>query len=273
MSKGEAIASVNSELTSAAAAVDLQRQVANGDLSQWMSSDPALPELVTPTFLRVVTAVQKSHQEDKRLCDLDPRKVLFQENGNIKLSFLNPVVPGATVILSSLKYLAPELMREGIEQLDHNRTDSYVLGFVFYEIFLGKALFDQHFSNVSEQGHFGWLAWHADTTRPAKPLRDVIPDFPSVLSGLISGMMAKDASQRVTDMGRIADVIRGASQATAVIRHLPSLSAGDKVRAELKALAPRETETLWRKLLSRVFNRSHRTPPPKVSSDQEKLVS
>lgn len=221
------------------------------DLSRLLSSEPAPTELVIPSFLSVVAAVEEVRRGNKGICNLDPRKIFFRSDGTVELSTWPPPASGMTVVLGSAKYCAPEMVEETTGQTDSGLLESYVLGFVFYEILLGKDLFEQQFQDVSGHGELGWLTWHADRAKRAKPLNEVIHGFPSVLSGLIDGMMAKDASERITDLHRIADTIGGASQATMLINNLSELQGGYEAYESQKTSVPQKVEAFWRRLISK----------------------
>jgi serine/threonine protein kinase len=155
-----------------------------------------------------------------------------------------------TVVLSSSKYCAPEAVEDLTGQNDSSLVESYVLGFVFYEILLGTNLFEQQFQDVSRHGKFAWLTWHADKSKHAIPLSEVISGFPSVLSSLIEGMMAKEAAERITDIRRIAETIGGASQATMMISNLSALQGGDEAYTSHGISVLEKVDVFWRSLLN-----------------------
>lgn len=228
------------------------QQRSGHNLSRLLLPEPASPGLVIPSFLRVIAAVEETHRENKGPCDLDPRKVFLGSDGSVELSTLVPPASGMTVVLSSSKYSSPEMIEETNGQVDRVLVESYVLGFVFYEILLGRDLFEQQFQEVSGHGKFGWLTWHADKSKRAKPLSAVLDGFPSVLSGLIDGMMAKEASERITDLNKIADTIGAASQATMVISNLSAFQSPDAIGAPAKMSMSQRVDIFWRGCLGRV---------------------
>jgi serine/threonine protein kinase len=229
-----------------------EQQRKDHDLSGLLSSEPVSTGSVTPIFLAVIAAVKEAHAENKGSRNLDPRKIRLKSDGAVELSNLTPLASGMTFVLSSSKYSAPEMVEETAGPIDSGVSDSYVLGFVFYEILLGKNLFEQQFKDVSGHGEFGWLTWHADKTKRAKPLSEVISGFPPMLSNLIDGMMTKDASERIVDLDRIADTIGGASNATMVISNLSALQAGDKAWSPPKISSSQRVDTFWREFTSKV---------------------
>lgn len=241
-------------------------------LERLLSSAPALTPLVIPSFLRVIAAVEEVHRGNAGPCNLDPREVFFRSDGTVELSAVTPRGPGMTLGLGSLKYSAPEAFEETTGQGDACLIDSYVLGIVFYEILLGKDLFDHQFQEVSIQGDFAWLAWHADKSKRAKPLAELIQGFPPVLSGLIDGMMSKEPCARITDLRKIASTIGAASQTTIAITNLVSRHMGDapyipqivsfaqKVDASWQLLVGAMRDHLQRPRWNRFFAKRMTTP-------------
>jgi serine/threonine protein kinase len=239
-------------------------------LSRLLSSEPAPTGVVIPSFLSVIAAIEEVRRENKGHCDLDPRKIFFKDDGTAELSVLSAPGSGMTVVLSSSKYCAPEAVEDMTGQNDSSLVESYVLGFVFYEILLGTNLFEQQFQDVSSHGKFGWLTWHADKSKRAKPLSEVISGFPSVLSSLIDGMMAKEAAERITDLHRIAETIGGASQATMMISNLSALQDGDEACASRRLSVLEKMDAFWRRLLSAARSALRKLPWNRIFATKHK---
>jgi serine/threonine protein kinase len=220
------------------------------DLSQLLSQTPAPPALVIPSFLSVIAAVEAAHRENKGHCNLDPQKIRFRSNGTVEVSILSMPVSGATVVLGSAKYAAPEMVEESGEQVYSALLDSYVLGFVFYEILLGRDLFEEQFQDVSPHGEWGWLTWHADRSRRARPLNELVNGFPSTLSRLIDGMMSKVASKRITNIKGIAEEIAVSSHATMVFRNLSASQDGSETFPPQREPAYQKADAFWRRLMA-----------------------
>lgn len=240
------------------------------ELRRLLSSEPGPIGVVVPAFLSIIAAIEEVRRENKGPSDLDPRRIFFKDDGTVELSVLPPPGSGITVVLNSSKYCAPEVVEDLTGQNDNSQVESYVLGFVFYEIFLGANLFEQQFQDVSGHGKFGWLTWHADKSKRAKPLSEVISGFPSVLSSLIEGMMEKEAAERVTDIHRIAETIAGASQATMMISNVSALRGRDETYTLHGISVLEKVDAFWRSLLSaargamrklsrkRIFTKTHK---------------
>lgn len=239
-------------------------------LSRLLSSEPAPTAVVIPSFLSVIAAIEEVRRQNKGPCDLDPQRIFLKDDGTVELSVLPPPGSGMTVVLSSSKYCAPEAVEDITGHNDSNLVESYVLGFMFYEILLGTNLFEKQFQDVFSHGKFGWLTWHADKSKCAKPLHEVINGFPSVLSNLIERMMAKEAAERMTDLHRIAGAISSTSQATMMINNLSVLQGSDEAYTSHGISALEKVDAFWRSLLSaarsamrkpswkRIFARTHK---------------
>ena len=220
------------------------------DLSRLLSATPAPPALVVPTFLSVISAVDASHREHNEPCELDPRKVLFRSDGTLQVERRGQPAAGMTVVLSSSKYASPEMVEGAISDFDSSVLDSYVLGFVFYEILLGRDRFHEQFAEVARHGELGWLTWHADKSMRLEPLSSVLDGFPSLLSQLISEMTTKESAERITDLGSIADTIAGSQQATSVLTGLSAFRKEESSSAApQKPLPHDEIAGVWRRTL------------------------
>jgi hypothetical protein len=245
------------------------------DLRQLLSSTPAPPELVIPSFLSVIAAVEEAHRANREALNLDPREIRFRSDGTAEVSVSNAPASGLTVVLGSSKYSTPEMFEETAGPAANGPRDCYVLGFMFYEILLGVEIFEEQFKDVHQKGELGWLTWHADKTKRAKPLSELISGFPYTLSRLIEGMMAKELSQRTTDLGKISQAIAGALQATQVYSGSAGLHAGDeplhgwaqsrKIGVLRGWLALSSRGGLWKALLSRISPRSSKAQPHRAS--------
>jgi serine/threonine protein kinase len=120
------------------------------------------------------------------------------------------------VVFGSPKYATPETLQRGEGSEDCEPNDSYALGFMFYEILLGRKLFEAEFHDVYQQGEFAWLIWHADKSLRAKSLSELIEGFPHALSVLIEGMMMKDTAARTKDLRAVRNILANALQVTRV---------------------------------------------------------
>ena len=185
-------------------------------LSHCLSEDPASFEAVIPQLVQVIQAVEEAHDQKKEHRYLSPDKIHFTGDGSVQVPASSARGTAETVALGSLKYVAPESLEQR-EGLDNCRLrDCYVLGFMFYEILLGRKLFESQFRDISTQGEFGWLTWHADKTKAALPLTKVINHFPQSVSALITEMTAKDHAARTKDLKVVAHTLASTLEVTRV---------------------------------------------------------
>jgi serine/threonine protein kinase len=190
------------------------------DLSQLLSSTPASPTTIMPVFHDVIAALESLRGTSREPRSLDPRKIRFRSGGGIQVFTSGADRSELTVVFSSSKYSAPEVFDEIKGPDDCHTRNCYVLGFIFYELLLGRDFFEQQFLEVCKHGELGWLSWHCDKTKLAKPLGEILKGFPYVFSQLIEGLMAKEPSQRTTDLKKISDSITDSIEATRTYAHL-----------------------------------------------------
>jgi hypothetical protein len=247
-----------------------------------LSSEPASPVQVVPNFLSVIAAVEAAHETNKEPLNLDPREIRFKDDGTAEVSVSNTPSSGLTVVLGSSKYSTPEMFEEAAGSVDNGPRECYVLGFMFYEILLGADIFEKQFQNVQQKGELGWLTWHADRTKHAKPVSDLISGFPYSLSRLIEGMMTKEVAVRTTDLKKVSQAIAGSLQATQVYTGSGGLRGGDEsfvhqgrsqnwkadVLRGWLSLSPRGG--LWKALLSRLFPANDKAKPYGASARESR---
>ena len=200
-------------------------------LSDLQSAVPAPPAMIVPVFLDVITAVDALHRRYNTACNLAPDKVVLQGEGKLTLEPLLKLSAASTIALPSLKYSSPEVLEEIQGTHGPHVSDSYILGFTFYEILLGRDLFQRQFAEVLQQGEVGWLKWHLDQNKPAQSLASQIAEFPPVLSGIIGGMMDKKTATRMSDLRNIHETLAESLNPTVV---LSTLSINESRRKTFK---------------------------------------
>ena len=223
-------------------------------LSMLAGDGPGSLQDLLPVMSKVLNAVVHA-QRTQGHCDLDPRRILLQEDGSIGISPIPESEEDKTSILSSFKYSSPELL-QGDTSVDPALSNSYVLGFVFYELMLGRQMFDAQFSQVSQGDRGGWLIWHVDRKRRTTPLKQLLADAPSSVSEAIEKMMAKNPAERSRDLEGTAQLFDRFSQSTTVYRVMPGVATGGDRGSNAKALdmGPRSwlrrlgEQALWKAL-------------------------
>ena len=135
------------------------------------------------------------------LADFSIASILAEEQGDVGV---------LEVLEGSLAYLAPEQTGRMNRPVDY-RSDFYALGATFYEMLTGAPPFDS--MDPME-------LVHAHVARVPVPPHERRPEIPATLSRLVLRLLAKTAEARyqsaaglLTDLGRVADAVRGAGPA------------------------------------------------------------
>jgi len=143
--------------------------------------------------------------------DIKPSNILVAEGLKVKITDFGvaATVTGQTsMLLGTTKYMAPELF-EG-QQAD-GRADMYSLGFIAYEMLVGRPRFNEIFADVVRDRHsesLRWMKWHGNAKVAAPPLHEVNPAVPRALSDIVARMIAKDPNERFESMEALGRAIR-----------------------------------------------------------------
>ncbi|MFO0592797.1 MAG: ATP-binding sensor histidine kinase [Polyangiaceae bacterium] len=162
-------------------------------------------------FLRlaigITSAVAELHARGVVHKDLKPQNILVDEaRGEVKLTELGIASrlarepsPSQGLIEGSLPYLSPEQTGRMNRSID-SRSDLYSLGVTFYQMLAGRLPFEA--SDPPE-----WI--HCHVARPPRPLGDVRPSVPRVISDIVMRLLAKMAEDRYqTARGLLRDLSR-----------------------------------------------------------------
>ena len=120
-------------------------------------------------------------------------------------------VSGQTsMVLGTTRYMAPELFNGGVVD---GRADMYSLGFIMYELLLGKPKFDEIFSDVvrdERSATMRWMKWHGNAAVQAPLLHEIAGGVPVALSHIVARMIAKNPDERFESMEALGKAIKGA---------------------------------------------------------------
>jgi serine/threonine-protein kinase len=184
-------------------------------------------------LFRLAAALHEIHQTGLIHRDLKPSNILIQAGLHPKIiDFGVAAMEGSEVSLplATTKYLAPELYSS--REVD-GRADIYSLGFLAYELLLGRPKFNEVFEDVVRDKHseaLRWMKWHGNESVEAPPLHEVDPDVPLSLSHIVARMIEKDPDNRFQNTEELGRAIKGAFGAKrGVAGPLPSSMAGLRV--------------------------------------------
>ena len=148
---------------------------------------------------QLASAMQECHAAGIIHRDLKPSNVVLQDGFAKIIDFGIARMEGATVtrtLMGTPKYMAPEQIQRG--EMD-GRTDIFALGVIIHECLCGAPPIA-----AGDDLQYLMLNLEAEPT----PLREVVPDAPVALEGLLLRMMAKDPDDRPVSMADVAARLR-----------------------------------------------------------------
>jgi serine/threonine protein kinase len=141
--------------------------------------------------------------------DIKPGNILIDRTGHARLldlglaRFYNDHTDQLTIkyddkiVLGTADYIAPEQVANS-HAVDI-RADIYALGSTLYFLLAGHPPFPT--GTVSQK-----LLWHR--TKEPTPVREIRPEVPEALAGVLAKMMAKDTKQRYQTPAQVATALR-----------------------------------------------------------------
>jgi hypothetical protein len=203
----------------------IERRPRARPLAKWMADEPKPIAELLPLMVSVLQAIAKANATEAHFCSLNPGKMLVREDQSVQIATHKPFELGKTFDLDSAKYTCPEFFGEAAPGTPAE-ANVYIAGFIFYELLLGRKLFDVQFKDVERNGNLGWLTWHADVTKRATSLNEM-NRYPAFICRIVDRMIEKNPTNRLTDINGIARLFGSVSNATMVYKVVrdPSLAA------------------------------------------------
>jgi serine/threonine-protein kinase len=160
---------------------------------------PLPPHEVVEIGAHVASALAAAHQAGIVHRDIKPANVMISASGTVKVldfgiarAAESTSLTQAATVLGSAPYLAPEVSQG---QPADARSDIYSLGCVLYEMLTGRPPFT---------GDLPAAVMNQHITASPRPIRELRPDVPAPLDGLILAMLAKEPSARPQSAGEVA---------------------------------------------------------------------
>jgi hypothetical protein len=192
-------------------------------LAKWIADEPKPITELLPLMVSVLEAIAKANVTEVCFCSLNPSKILVREDQSVQIATHKPFELGKTFDLGSAKYTCPEFFGEAAPGTPAG-ANAYIAGFIFYELLLGRKLFDAQFKDVEKNSNLGWLTWHADVAKRAASLNEM-NRYPAFICRIVDRMIEKDPTSRLTDVNGIARVFGSVSNATMVYKVVPDPSS------------------------------------------------
>jgi tetratricopeptide (TPR) repeat protein len=173
--------------------------------------DPVEPKAALQIIWRLAAALHAVHAAGVVHRDIKPSNIIIGEGLRAKIMDFGvaaSVTGQSSMPLGTTKYMAPELF-EG-DPAD-GRVDMYSLGFIAYEMLVGRRKFNEIFADVVRDRHsevLRWMKWHGNRSVSAPMVHEVNPAVPPQLGRIVGKMIAKDPAQRYASMEELGRAIK-----------------------------------------------------------------
>ena len=165
-----------------------------------------------PHVIAVADAVGYAHSEGVIHRDLKPSNVMVGAFGEtivvdwgLARDLRQPVAPEAAALESQVvgtpAYMSPEQARGGSDSGVDERADVYAIGAVLYELLAGS-------SPYGDAAATPQVVIDRVLAGPPRALRDVVPDVPRELAGIVNKAMARDPARRYAHATGLAEDLR-----------------------------------------------------------------
>lgn len=168
--------------------------VPGGDCDQLVAKDgPLAPAQALDLIAACCDGLEALHEAGLLHRDIKPHNIFVDAKGRPRLGdfgLARQVEGGDRLTMTGMgmgtpAYMAPE-QAQGAKDLD-GRADIYALGSTLYFLLTGKAPY---------AGATPWVVVNAVCNEPPPDPRQVRPDLPDCIAGLVLAAMAKDTAQR-----------------------------------------------------------------------------
>ena len=190
----------------------LGKQPAN--MAGYLGNDPTAVEQVIHPFIASVEALVRLYEGKGKTNGLTPQSIQFDRMGKASIQTPSATTLQRTMLVGAMgspRYASPEILADKVSVGDATpaKADIYALGFIFYEILLGRKAFEAAFPLKTD---LDWLRWHADISKKPPSLKSQAEDHPIALSDLLQSMMEKDTAKRAGDPAAILVKLKGIAQ-------------------------------------------------------------
>jgi predicted ATPase/signal transduction histidine kinase len=149
-----------------------------------------------PLAIQITEALNQIHAANIIHKDINPANLVWNKVANqlkiidfgiaSRLPRENPTLKNPEQLEGTLAYISPEQTGRMNRSLDY-RTDLYSLGVMFYELLTGKVPFES--DSAME-------LVHCHIAKTPKPVCEINPKVPPIISGIVMKLMAKNVEDR-----------------------------------------------------------------------------
>jgi serine/threonine-protein kinase len=206
-----------------------------------LNPDPVEPKAVLQVIWRLAAGLHAVHAAGIIHRDIKPANIIIGEGLKAKITDFGVAASSSgqtSMVLGTTKYMAPEVFAG---KTPDARMDMYSLGFIAYEMLLGRAKFNEVFADVVRDKHSEaqrWMKWHGNDVVQAPALHEVSQAVPLPLSNIVARMMAKNPDQRFASMEELGKAIKTSfsprAKAAAGAAAAAAAAKGNQVPAALR---------------------------------------
>jgi serine/threonine protein kinase len=193
-------------------------------IADYLKDGPAQVEFAVDAFVGAIDALAELEPKFRRNIAITPQNISLNWQGKTVLRPSQSTSgDGAAFLMGSPQYTAPEIFGEkaSVEEAAVTAAQVYAFGWIFYEILLGRTLFQTTFPG--QKSDVDWMRWHTDLEKKAPPLKTLLPQTPAALSDLLEGMMEKRPEKRSVDLAAIRTTLGGVAQRSNKTMVLPRM--------------------------------------------------
>jgi len=172
---------------------------------------PMDPKEALGIMHQVTVGLAAIHQAGVLHRDLKPANILLPRDGGVKIcdfGLATLTTEQDALTHGTARYMAPELYSG--ENADA-RCDLYSLGFVTYEMLVGRPAFEEAFKTVMRDQRnqaLRWMKWHTNQRLSAPAITKLNENVPQEFADIVTRLMDKDPTQRVADAPQLLDVLK-----------------------------------------------------------------
>ena len=203
------------------------------NVGQWLARKQVISSKDALVVIESVAIALKYAWREAGLihCDLKPENIMIDHDGSIKVADLGlsrtpdfqVASPASDEVAGTPGYISPEQV-QGDDQLDC-RTDIYSLGCCLYQMVTGV----RPFHNLTDSE-----AMEAHLTSQIPDPREIVPEVPASVCGLIELMLIKNRAHRIADWDAVLKELHRAQKSPLSSRELPPAGAST-MRRRLQA--------------------------------------
>jgi serine/threonine protein kinase len=175
------------------------------------TAGPVEAKAVLQVLWRLAAGLHIVHSAGIIHRDLKPSNILIGDGLRVKITDFGVAASTSgqtSMVLGTTKYMAPELFEgTGVD----GRADQYSLGFIIYEMLVGRPKFNEIFADLVRDRHseaLRWMKWHGNSAVQAPAAHEVNEAVPQPLSEIVARMMAKNPDDRFESMESLGRAIK-----------------------------------------------------------------